>query len=112
MNELSRAIPDPDVLLSLEPEELGAKLLFILRQHNFDRGMFSLGRLIGDLWNIIPLPGQQLPYPRDRRDDIDAALCEAWAWLEAQGLIVPAGQNGPNGWRVLSRRAKRFENEA
>lgn len=112
MIELSRAIPDPDFLLSLEPEELGAKLLFLLRQRNFDRGMFSLGGLIGELWNRFPLPGEQPPYPRNRSDDIEAALSEAWSWLEAQGLIVPAGQNGPNGWRVLSRRAKRFENEA
>ena len=41
------------------------------------------------------------------------AVREAWAWLEAQGLIVPAEDiNGQNGWRVLSRRARRFENEA
>jgi uncharacterized protein (TIGR02391 family) len=42
-----------------------------------------------------------------------AALSEAWAWLEAQGLIVPAADtNGRNGWRNLSRRARRFESEA
>jgi len=31
MQELTQAIPDVDVLLALEPEELGAKLLFLLR---------------------------------------------------------------------------------
>jgi len=40
-------------------------------------------------------------------------MAEAWAWLEAQGLIVPAPDlNGRNGWRILSRRAKRFASEA
>jgi hypothetical protein len=35
-------------------------------------------------------------------------LVEAWAWLEAQGLLVPAGDtNDRNGGRVLSRRARR-----
>jgi len=111
--ELSNAIPDPDVMLSLEPEELGAKLLFLLRRRNFNRGMFSLAGLTGELWDRLLLPGQQPPYPRNRRDEIDAAISEAWAWLEAQGLVVPAADtNGRNGWRILSRRAKRFENEA
>jgi uncharacterized protein (TIGR02391 family) len=113
MIELSSAIPDPDVMLSLEPEELGAKLLFLLRRRNFNRGMFSLAGWTGEFWDRLPLPGQQPPYPRNRRDEIDAAITEAWAWLEAQGLVVPAADtNGQNGWRILSRRANRFENEA
>ena len=29
--ELAKAIPDVDDLLALEPEELGAKILFLLR---------------------------------------------------------------------------------
>ena len=32
MHELTQVIRDPDVLLALEPEELGAKLLFLLRE--------------------------------------------------------------------------------
>jgi uncharacterized protein (TIGR02391 family) len=40
-------------------------------------------------------------------------MVEAWAWLEAQGLIVPdlEATNARNGWRRLSRRAKRFQSE-
>lgn len=58
-------------------------------------------------------PNQQTAYPRERRDATDLALTEAWAWLEAQGLIVSSGgMNGPHGWRRLSRRARRFESEA
>jgi len=38
---------------------------------------------------------------------------ETWAWLKAQGLVVPQpGTNGQHGWCVLSRRAQRFENGA
>jgi uncharacterized protein (TIGR02391 family) len=60
-----------------------------------------------------PLPGQETPYPRQYQRAIELALTEAWAWLEAQGLIVAApGANGQNGWRRLSRRAQRFESEA
>lgn len=54
----------------------------------------------------------QSGYPPSRYTEIVLALSEAWSWLSAQGLIVPAASiNGQNGWRVLSRRAKRFEDE-
>ncbi len=32
MHELRKAIPDADTLLALEPEELGAKILLLLRK--------------------------------------------------------------------------------
>jgi uncharacterized protein (TIGR02391 family) len=113
MYELSQAIPNADVLLALEPEELGMKLLFLLRRRTFQRNMFMPSQLIAELWPSISMPGQQTPYPTNRRDAIELALAEAWAWLLAQGLIVPApDQNGALGWRVLSRRAQRLENEA
>lgn len=49
---------------------------------------------------------------RHRWKEVRLALAEAWAWLEAQGLLVPAeGTNGTNGWRIPSRRAQKFESE-
>jgi uncharacterized protein (TIGR02391 family) len=113
MYELTQVIPDVDVLLNLEPEELGAKLLFLLRKRMFQRGMFLAANLNAELWPSMLLPGQQTPYPSNRREAVEDVLAEAWAWLEAQGLIVPAADiNGRNGWRILSRRAKRFASEA
>jgi uncharacterized protein (TIGR02391 family) len=113
MYELPEAIPDVEVLLKLEPEELGAKLLFLLRKRNLENDSFHLGNLENDLWPSTLLPGQQTPYPRDQQAVISLALAEAWAWLEAQGLVVrAAGFGGQNGWRRLSRRARRFESEA
>jgi hypothetical protein len=113
MYELAQVIPDAGVLLQLEPEELGAKLLFLLRKRRFQNGMFSSASLFRELWPRTTMPGQTTPYPPDKRDALELAWLEAWAWLEAQGLIVPAGEsNGQHGWRVLSRRARRFESEA
>jgi uncharacterized protein (TIGR02391 family) len=64
------------------------------------------------LWELS-YHNNQLPYPRDKRSQITLALTEAWAWLNAQGLLVPAsGENGKNGWKVLSRRARNMETEA
>ncbi len=115
MHELSQIIPDAQVLLAMEPEELGAKMLFILRKRSdHSQQPFLFSNLIGKLWpqNYPYLPGQQHPYPREQEGEINLALAEAWAWLVAQGLLVPAPEQhrGPD-WRVLSRRARRFEDE-
>lgn len=109
MWELTQAIPDVEVLLKLEPEELGAKLLFLLRKRNFQNDKFHLNNLEAELWPSSTLPGQQTPYPRNKESDVRLAVSEAWAWLGAQGLIVPDGQHG---WWKLSRRARKFESAA
>jgi uncharacterized protein (TIGR02391 family) len=109
---IAQLIPNVDVLLALEPEALGAKLLLLIRKRSqFDGDMFHPSKFENEIWEAH-LRGQQT-YPQQRKPAIALALSEAWAWLEAQGLIVPAtGTNGRNGYRVLSRRAKRFESEA
>jgi uncharacterized protein (TIGR02391 family) len=113
MYELPRVIPDAEVLLALEPEELGAKLLFLLRKRSPTMKMFRPDILNAELWPQTTLPGQQTSYPQNRREAIDVALTEAWAWVEAQGLSVPSpDSNRQNGWLILSRRARRFESEA
>ena len=110
MHELSRTVPE-QVLLALEPEELGAKILFLLRKRGAQPFLFS--NLLGELWPQNHLPGEQSSYPRELQHEINLALSEAWAWLVAQGLLVPApGSFGGPDWRVLSRRARRFEDEA
>jgi uncharacterized protein (TIGR02391 family) len=112
MYELSRTIPDPQVLLAMEPEELGAKILFMLRKRagTAMQQSFLFSNLLIELWQQNSQ--QQPSYPRGLRDEIDLALAEAWAWLVAQGLLVPAQASGGPDWRVLSRRARRFEDEA
>lgn len=110
MRELLTEIPDANFLLELEPEELGAKLLFLLRARA--EAMFHPGNLTNELWQWHGVSG--LPeYPKLKQREIELVVSEAFAWLEAQGLSIPSpGINGTHGWRVLSRRARRFENEA
>jgi uncharacterized protein (TIGR02391 family) len=110
MLQLRQTIPDPDVLLALEPEELAAKLLFLIRNRSDLGGRYHVGNLEGELWHDVP---GQPSYPRGRETEISLAVAEALAWLEAQGLVVPdRGMNGSNGWRRLSRRALKLENAA
>ena len=107
MSAIVEAIPEVDAFLALEPEELGAKLLFIAKQ----RHMFSFVEFENEIWEAETR--RQRAYPRNRRNEVALALAEAWAWLEAQGLIVPAPDQGHGtSYRVLSRRARRFQSEA
>lgn len=104
MQELVAAIPDVDTLLQLEPEELGAKLLFIIRGRR--QTQFHPGNLKNDLEVLCQNTGA---YPVNRLPEVILALSEAFGWLLAQGLIVDAPAS--NGWRVFSRRARKFEDE-
>jgi uncharacterized protein (TIGR02391 family) len=113
MQSLIVAIPDINTLLALEPEKLGAKILFLLRKRRPDPGGFFLGNLIVELWPPNYLPKSVSQYPREKVAEVNQAISEAWAWLEAQGLLIPAPDtNGASGWRLLSRRARKIETEA
>lgn len=109
MWQLPKHISDTDVLLAMEPEELAGKILFLLREA-YDGRRFHPGNMRGEVWgNSTPMHPK---YNRSVIPEIDLAIAEAWAWLDAQGLIVPElGSNGINGWKLLSRRAQRFEDE-
>jgi uncharacterized protein (TIGR02391 family) len=107
MQELINAIPDAEILLALEPEELGAKLLFILRGRR--ETQFHPGTLKSDVIRV----SENIGAYRNKQDEVSLALSEAFGWLQAQGLIVDAPDplNATHGWRVLSRRARAFEDE-
>ncbi len=109
MRELVNRIPDVEAFLALAPEELAAKMLFLLRERN--SGDHHRDSLEFELWGGTAALGPS--YPRNRQIEVHLAFAEAWAWLEAQGLLVPAeGTNGTNGFRHLSRRARQFASEA
>lgn len=108
MIDLQTHIPDAKVLLALEPEELGGKLLFLVRKREGHRH-FHPGNYVEELSNQINPPSG---YPRNLLPEVELACVEAWAWLGAQGLVVPEpGTNGQSGWRRLSRRAQKLESE-
>src|SRR5436305_1312464 len=100
MQELPTVIPDVQMLLALSPEELAAKMLFLLRKRREE--MFHPGNLQGELWQLPHAPNQTPQYPRQYEKAISVAIEEAWAWLHSQGLVIPEpGTNGQHGWRRL-----------
>lgn len=108
MEELHAAIPNPAVVLALEPEELAAKLLFLMRER-FERERNQL-RPTDFITEVVTEEGGE-GYPRNDRVQIAYALSEAFSWLEAQALLIPfPGEYRAEG-RMLSRRAQRIETE-
>ncbi|MBY3087983.1 TIGR02391 family protein [Rhizobium laguerreae] len=111
MKDLAEQIPDVNLLLELQPEELAAKLLFVLRRR-IERGERSVN-LHNALNEVIGNFGNDSPYPIEKAQDVKIAISEAWLYLVAQGMIIPSPDgNGINGFSILSRRAKSFEDEA
>lgn len=119
MRELNKASPEPEVVLALGLEELGAKLLFLLRQRfggtevSPPHRMFHPRNLIAEVMRDGDRSHGERGYPGERWEELGIAVSEAFAWLEAQGLIVPPpdSSSAQNGWKILSRRAQRFESE-
>ncbi len=70
-------IPDPEVVLALEPEELAGLLVERLNrlpaseQRNLNRFNFGLEHTVQE-------------YPQDSREEVILALMEAWVWLERE----------------------------
>jgi uncharacterized protein (TIGR02391 family) len=107
--ELAQEIPDVEVLLNLEVEDLALTVLELLKRRGADK--FHPTNLCNELFGRPP--PHTAPYPSEKQGYVEQALTESFAWLEAQVLIVPAsGQNGSIGWRVLGRRAMRMSSEA
>lgn len=109
MHPLEQAVPDVEFFLALEPEELAAKLLFLMRQSpeafGGSNGKFHPINLVlslgtGSFGNSI--------YSGQRAGEVEQAVREAIAWLKSQALLVDTGDNN---WMVLSRRALRFQDE-
>lgn len=97
MQELKRDLPDQDVVLALEPEELGERVLGYLHARLGSDKKFSVHNEINDLNAFSGAP----VYPDTGA--VERALTEAFAWLFAEGLIIPeARSNG--SWNWVSRR--------
>ncbi len=95
-------IPDPEVVLALEPEELAGLLVERLNrlpaseQRNLNRFNFGLEHTVQE-------------YPQDSREEVILALMEAWVWLEREGLLVPKPGSPSEGDVVISRRGRRLQ---
>src|SRR4030095_15186421 len=101
---LHQILPDPELLLSLEPEELAGVVLESLNSFGPNEGG-QLNR------HNFGLPHTVQGYPPSYQDRIRKALMEAWSWLEREGLIADdPGQ--PGEWIFITRRGERMRTAA
>jgi uncharacterized protein (TIGR02391 family) len=90
-------VPDPEVLLALEPEDVAGVVLEYLnglpeRSGQFNRHNFGL-------------PHTVQKYPPQYQQRISRALMEGWVWLQREGLIAPKpGETGD--WVFVTRRGQ------
>ena len=101
---LADVVPDGDVLVALEPKELGLRILQVLATWSPHVSQMRLGLFLNGA-----LTGYS-NYPR--RDQIGQAIREAWAWLEGEGLLLQDPRYMPGDMRVLSRKARRLAKES
>ncbi len=99
----SSIIPDPDVLLSFEPEELAGILLEYLHSLPPEFQIQKLEKHI--LCGKFCIEG----YPKDRKEEIGKALMESWVWLENEGFIAPRPKH-LSGFCFITRRGNRIKN--
>jgi uncharacterized protein (TIGR02391 family) len=104
MVQLSEIIPDVEVLLAMEPEQLAGHLLQVMNSRSGAERMVTRQHWLHGLFE-----GASPPYARQHHSAVFRALAESWNWLEVQGLIVwPDDANGRNGYRVPSRRGEKL----
>lgn len=93
-------LPDADLLLSLEPEELAGVVIEYLNALQPDDGG-QLNRYNFGLQHTVE------GYPNLLKPQISQALMEAWVWLEREGLIAP--KPGDTGhWVFVTRRGQKL----
>ena len=101
--EFIEAMPDVDVFLSLEPEELGDILLLKAAESAMQNGLLQVGDIIDR--GLYPRDSGDV-YPSDKRREVELAVCEAIGYLEFNGLIVRDVMNR-HCYRI-SRRGKKL----
>lgn len=99
-----KIVPDPKILLALEPEEVaGVVLEYLNSLTEDDRGYLNR-------YNFS-LPHTVNGYPEEYRAQASKALMEGWVWLEHEGLIAPTpGDTGH--WVFITRRGQRMKGAA
>ena len=99
---ISSIVPDPSVLLSLEPAELAGVLLQYLNSlPENERKLFNRYNL------FLPNSALVAGYRAEHHDRIRDALMEGWSWLEREGLIaLKPGHQGE--WYFVTRRGQQL----
>jgi uncharacterized protein (TIGR02391 family) len=113
MPTLLDVLPPPDVVLSLEPEELGGFVIEYLnslspqdlRQQlmrpNFGSSIFYRGYSAPEAYRNLDA---------ETKGKIVQAALEAWSWLEREGFLAPSADPTAQDLFFITRRGQRVKN--
>ncbi len=104
MLTLYEILPDVNVIMSLEPEELAGLALELIKS----TGSNAQSRLHPANFSGPETLGAFAPEERDR---VALVLAEGWHWLVQEGLIAPM-PGDMFGWHFLTRRGQRIRDRA
>lgn len=102
IQDIKAALPDPEFLLSLSPQELGRVVLSVIRK---ERHPITMNYLVSNTERVREAYGTQHTYA------IQLALTEAWNWLVTRGLLVPKPP-AMDASHTLSRAGQRITTDA
>lgn len=92
--------PDPELLLSLSPEDLAPVILRLARDA-LQNGKVHPQAIFQQVHG--PIHDHSKGYPQQKKSAVELALNNAWHWLTHHRLLVPEpGVNGNNGWHVFT----------
>ena len=102
MRTICELIPDPEILIALEPEELGGMLLQAYADAQGASNFFSPNDVAMSAFRSDP-PRYLEQYKRS----VLLAMAEATQWLEAAGFIMQAPEQA-SSYKTLTRRGRRL----
>jgi uncharacterized protein (TIGR02391 family) len=102
MPAICELLPDPEMLLALEPEELGGVLLQVYADFQGSGDLFTANQVAEEAFRTMPPR-----YPNEYRRKVWLAISEASQWLEVAGFIMQAPDQAA-GYKTLTRRGRRI----
>lgn len=96
--DIASLVPNPDDLLMLSVEERGRLILKLLAGCNSPQNPVAHSNFFNRA-NDYAYP----PKYGDRQKEADAALMEAWSWLESRGLLVKAPSSSGAAWFFVTK---------
>jgi uncharacterized protein (TIGR02391 family) len=105
-------LPDADLVLALEPDELGLHILQVLGSWApHMQQQLQLDPLVNTILGHPQTPNEH-SYPAGKHEEIREAIREAWFWLVGNALLLPSPEYGSGDIVVLSRRGRRLAKES
>ena len=99
-------VPDPEMLITLEPEEPGGVLLQVYSDAQGTSNVFSPNEVAFSAFR-----GDPPRYPEQYKRSVPLAMAEATQWLEAAGFIIQAPEQSTS-YKTLTRRGRRLASAA